>query len=262
MTEIPVTITRRMLNWPAMASLENAVRCNPNSGLVLHWDGAGGLVGKPHTACVNYWRRTRDFHINSRGWVCIGYAWGVCPHGGRLEGRGWGWIQAAQPGGNSTWESCTLMLGPGEMPTPEQITGVRRLRADLMEERGLKADIRPHSRFVSTDCPGPIISRMITDGTFSLVTPSPNWTEKLVDSLPTISENVTSYDVKTVRALLYARGWLRTLVGHPEFNLVEFLDSTAFDWQLTSVVQQFQASKGLNADGIVGPLTWAKLLRR
>lgn len=261
MADLPVTITRAILNWPAMANI-GGVRCVPDAGLVLHWDGAGGLVSKPHTECVAYWRRTRRFHVNGRGWLDIGYAWGVCPHGGRFEGRGWGWIQAAQPGGNATWESCTLMLGPGEMVTPEQITGVRWLRADLMKNEGMKTGLRPHSRFVNTTCPGPVISRMIIDGAFDIPTPATNWMSELVDNFPTLSLGDDSFDVKTVRALLYARAALKTLVGHPTFNLTEFLDETRFDPFLKEIVKDYQKRNGLKDDGVVGPRTLTKLLRR
>lgn len=257
MSTMPATINRSILNWPAMANVDGAIRCTPTSGLVLHWDGNGGLVNKLHSECVKYWINTRKFHMNGRGWLDIGYAWGICPHGGRFEGRGWGWVQAAQPGGNSTWESCTLMLGPGEMPTPEQIDSVRRLRDQLMLQHGLKEEIRPHSHFISTNCPGPIISRMITDGTFLIPPRSENWLERAVKTLPTLRLGDASPDVKTARALLYARGYVSRNEG-----TIKFLDSQEYDTELLDYIKFFQAKKKLVSDGIVGPLTWAKLFRR
>lgn len=250
---IPKTVTRKSLNWPAMSQVRGSLRCVPNTGLVLHWDGAGGLVGKPHSSCLDYWRRIRRMHINTNGWIDIGYAWGVCPHGGRFEGRGWGWNQAAQPGGNSTWESVTLMLGPHEMPTPEQIDGVRRLRRDLMKAHGLKAPIRGHYQFISTDCPGPQIKTLINNGTFAK---EPNTEGNKEMGLPLLQNGDSNYDVKTVRALLYARGYNDEIE-----NLANFLDTMTFTDSLTARVKEFQAAKKIDVDGIVGPDTWSKLLR-
>lgn len=258
MTGITLNLSREMLGWPAMKGTK--VRTAPtNKGMVLHWDGsARGLPTAAHSECIAYWKFVRRFHINSRGWLDIGYAWGICPHGGRFEGRGWGYEQAAQPGGNRDWESCTLMLGPGEMPTPAQIEGVRSLRADLMI-LGMGEEIRPHARFVGTDCPGPIIKRMIIDGTFSVEPRRENWTEKLVNSLPTLGLGDVSYDVKSVRWLLGARGYLKLPANA---DIIEFLNSTEFDIPLREIVEVFQSKNKLNVDGIVGPKTWAKLHRR
>jgi hypothetical protein len=136
--------------------------------LVIHYDGSNqGLAGKPHSACRDYWRRTRSFHTGpSRGWADIGYSFGCCPHGYVLEGRGLNKQQAAQPGGNATWYSCTLMGGDTETPTAAQINAVRELRAWL-RSKGLGAAVRGHRDFIPTSCPGPIAYRMVKDGTFT-----------------------------------------------------------------------------------------------
>lgn len=255
---IPKAETRKSLGWPAMTNVKGAARCKPTTGLVLHWDGAGGLVGASHSACIAYWRRVRRQHKQSRGWIDIGYAWGVCPHGGRFEGRGWGWQQAAQPGGNATWESVSLMLGPGEKPTDAQINSVRALRADLMKNHGLKAPIRGHYQFIPTDCPGPEIKRLIANGTFAGKPTAVKGSKKMAntDSLPMLGKGDKGYDVKTVRALLFARGYVTGVE-----NLKGFLETTTFNSSLDEMVKNFQRAMKIDVDGIVGPVTWGKLLR-
>lgn len=140
---------------------------DPKSGLVIHYDGSKqGLASKPHSACVDYWKRTRKFHMGAaRGWADIGYSFGCCPHGYVFEGRGLNHVQAAQPGGNSTWYSVTLMSGPGEQPTDVQIDAVRQLRAWLMG-KGVAGAVKGHRDFYSTSCPGDVLYRMVRDGTF------------------------------------------------------------------------------------------------
>lgn len=247
--------TREMLGWPTAREMQlNPARTD--AGMVMHWDGGNRkLADKAHTECVRYWKWCREFHINTRNWRDIGYSYGVCPHGDEFAGRTYGYEQAAQPGGNTTWVSCSLMLGPGEAPTVPQIAGVHRLRDRLMG-KGLHAHIRGHSNFISTDCPGPMIRALITNGTFSTPATSDNsWTDAMLKELPTLKLGDVSYDVKSVRALLFARGAVART------DLALFLESTEFDSELTGIVKLFQTAKKLTSDGIVGPKTWLKLIR-
>ncbi|MEV0382897.1 peptidoglycan recognition family protein [Nonomuraea sp. NPDC050643] len=157
--------TRDEIGWGPTA----AASAHPTKGIVIHYDGSNqGLAGKPHAACLAYWRRTRTFHMTSpdRKWRDIGYSYACCPHGEVLEGRGLGREQAAQPGGNTTWYSVTLMSGPAELPTDVQIEAVRELRAYLMS-KGVGGGVKGHRDFISTTCPGGRLYGLIKDGTFS-----------------------------------------------------------------------------------------------
>ena len=64
-------VSRSDLGWGSSP----ADQANPRSGLVIHYDSADqNLAGKDHSACLSYWRSTRDFHTGpSRGWADIGY---------------------------------------------------------------------------------------------------------------------------------------------------------------------------------------------
>src|SRR5690606_12507787 len=110
---------RSVFGWGATA----AGHAPCDRGLVIHYDSGNlGLHAKDHSACRTYWKNTRRFHMGpSRGWADLGYAFRVCPHGIVMEGRGAKRAQAAQPGGNTTWTSCTLMTGPAEDITPAAI---------------------------------------------------------------------------------------------------------------------------------------------
>lgn len=137
------------------------------NGLVIHYNGGNtGLYRKPHSSCVSYWKNTRRFHMSGRGWLDIGYSFGVCPHGFVFEGRGWQKNQAAQPGGNTTWTSCTLMSGPDEDPTPAQIQGVRELR-QWLRGKGLRSAVKGHRDFYATACPGNRLYALVRNGTFA-----------------------------------------------------------------------------------------------
>lgn len=163
-------LERKYFGWGRTASRS----ASPQMGLVIHYDGPGqGLTEKPHSHCVEYWKGVRKFHMNSRGWADIGYSFGVCPHtssdstGYVFEGRGLYREQAAQPGGNTTYYSVTLMLGDGEHPTDTQIQTVRELREWLHDKTGNAETIKGHKDFYNTKCPGTILYGMVKDGTFS-----------------------------------------------------------------------------------------------
>ncbi|MEU3017334.1 MULTISPECIES: N-acetylmuramoyl-L-alanine amidase [unclassified Nocardiopsis] len=64
-------VSRSDLGWGSSP----AERANPRSGLVIHYDSSDQkLADKDHSACLTYWRNTRNFHTGpSRGWADIGY---------------------------------------------------------------------------------------------------------------------------------------------------------------------------------------------
>lgn len=256
-------VKRSAFGWGA----SGASYAHPTRGLVIHYDGSDqNLAGKDHAACVDYWRRTRKFHMGpSRKWADIGYSFGCCPHGYVFEGRGLDRVQAAQPSGNTTYYSVTLMSGPGEEPTPEQINAVRELRAWLMD-KGVGPLVKGHRDFYSTDCPGTVLYRLVKDGTFSKspgdaapIDPT-SWTEEIVKDLPLLRPGDDNYDVKTARAALFARGYLPEAV-YATVGLQAWLERTKYDDEFAGLVRGFQRIKKLDDDALVGHLTWGALLR-
>jgi N-acetyl-anhydromuramyl-L-alanine amidase AmpD len=79
-----------------------------------------------------------------------------------------------------------------------------------------------------------------------------SWTEELVNDLPLLAEGADNFDVKTVRALLVARG-----------NQPDAMDllNTRFTAELGGQVKAFQKAHALEVDGVVGPKTYSALLR-
>lgn len=243
---------RSSFGWGATAA--GSAPCR--NGLVVHYDGSNqGLANKTHEACRTYWKNTRKFHMGSRGWADIGYSFGVCPHGVVMEGRGFGRQQAAQPGGNTTWTSCTFMSGPKESPTAAQVNAFKELRAYL-RGKGLASAIRGHRQFVSTSCPGDILYAMVKDGSLTgapTTTPKPDpepepkppvnapqWPGTYLRYPPMLKTNAA----RTWQARMKARGWSIDVDGY-------------YGSESVAVCKAFQREKNLTADGVVGPKTWA-----
>jgi len=76
-----------------------------------------------------------------------------------------------------------------------------------------------------------------------------NWTETLLNELPTLAQGATGGDVRTVQGLLCARGHTVAIDG--SYGVVT-----------ASSVRAFQSAAGITADSVAGPVTWAKLLGR
>jgi peptidoglycan hydrolase-like protein with peptidoglycan-binding domain len=87
-----------------------------------------------------------------------------------------------------------------------------------------------------------------------------SWTEDIVKDLPELKAGANNYDVKTLKAALFARGAV-TGDRFADVGLQAWLEDMSFDAELTAVVKAFQKSKKLDADGIVGRLTWSAALR-
>lgn len=157
--------------WGGPATI-NVPKLPVRKGMAVHYNGpATGLAGKEHSACTSYWLATHRYHVNSNGWSGIGYAWGVCPHGWVYEGRGFDCDQAAQGDpGNQTHQAVQFMLGGTEKPTMDMLQAWYDLRFNL-RGRGVGAEIRPHSSFLNTSCPGDYLRGLINDGTLAKVAP-------------------------------------------------------------------------------------------
>ncbi|WP_051065541.1 N-acetylmuramoyl-L-alanine amidase [Nocardiopsis potens] len=125
----------------------------------------------------------------------------ACPHGYVFEGRGLKKTQAAQPGGNTTYYSCTLAGGPSEDPTSAQIEAVRQLRAWLMEQ-SVAGTVKGHRDFISTSCPGDKAYALVRNGTFS----KPPGSGSLEDDMVGLREGDSGERVKFLQELLVKAG--------------------------------------------------------
>lgn len=195
-------VTRKDMGW----SSTPAPGANTNLGMIAHYDGGKWLTNRrnalksqsrdPHTACREYWNRTREMHKSGNGWLDVGYAYFVCPDDKIFEGRTFGHQQAAEaptPGklqfGNSRYVAVTFGLGPGEKPTVGALRAWHRLRAWLVEDKGVKTAVYGHRDFTFTDCPGDEIYKLVKNGTLKNGTVPSEPTKPTTPSKPPIEED-------------------------------------------------------------------------
>ncbi|MFI6819285.1 N-acetylmuramoyl-L-alanine amidase [Nonomuraea sp. NPDC050328] len=206
-------------------------------------------------------RSIQNFHMDGRKWGDIGYNFLVRDDGTLYEGRGWLTVGAHCPGHNRSGIAVAYI--GDDKPTPAALRTIRALYVEACRRAG--RTLRPlcHSDRFSTDCPGDRLRAWVRAGmpTTDDGAAGGSWTEDLVKDLPTLALDDRGYDVKTVRALLYARGHVPTSAYGSSAGLAEWLSGTDYDAGLAALVADFQETKRLEADGIVGPKTWPELLR-
>jgi hypothetical protein len=208
-------------------------------------------------------RSIQEFHLDGRGWSDVGYNFLVRDDGTIYEGRGWLAVGAHCPNHNRTGIGVAYI--GDNAPTPAAMRSIRWLYDEACSRAGRSLRKLCHGDRYRTDCPGPKLRAWVHAGMPVDVaeTPAPttSWTEEIVKDLPLLREGADNFDVKTLRGLLRQRGYVPpSLYGTPD-QLAVWLDRTRFDAELGAVVRDFQKAKSLEADGVVGPLTWPHLLR-
>lgn len=219
---------------------------------VHHTDG-------PRTQSIN---SIQNFHMGpDRGWSDIGYNYLVDQDGVIYEGRGWLGVGAHCPDHNRTGIGVAF-IGDNN-PTPAAQRAIRWLYDEACRRAGRTLAKRCHGDSYPTECPGDRLRAWVRAGMpVDTAAADISWTEELVKDLPMLAQGADNFDVKTIRAALFARGGLAADSHNGAAGLQGWLERTVFDAGLTADVKAFQKAKSLSVDGIVGPKTWAALLRR
>jgi hypothetical protein len=171
----------------------------------------------------------------------------------------------AQGAGNRSWISVENEGKGGDELTPEQLDLNAHILAWAHKVHGVPLQVTndPNGRGLGHHgmggaawgnhpaCPGPQIVAQkaeIVRRAKLLVTP-PSWREKFVEKAPVLRLGAKGSHVKTAHRLLDARG----------YPVGPGVDDMTFGDPMERRVRQFQAAKGLEADGVIGERTWIAL---
>jgi len=143
-------------SWGAKPAKKNYSKLGEVKGLVVHWSAYPVAIG--NQAEMDQCKTIQRLHQVDRNWNDVAYNFIVGDTGQLYEARGFGNRSAAQ-GGNNREEInynnkhyvAVCWLG-GSKPTDQPSSEARAAVAWLHEQVG--GELRPHSSFKQTNCPG------------------------------------------------------------------------------------------------------------
>jgi N-acetylmuramoyl-L-alanine amidase len=144
-----------------------AIRAAAIRGVAVHYSGMNADEQQDHVNCAARVLGMQRFHMEERGWLDVAYSHVFCGHGHVFVGRGFGVRSAA----NGTTEAndryyAICFLGDDSVGRADITPAARRTLQQLIAEyrrRYPKArEIRPHSDFVATACPGDELRALIS----------------------------------------------------------------------------------------------------
>lgn len=254
-------VTRAQLGWPSSAAAPQATTL----GTKVHYEGSPVPTSllADHSQCLTLWTAIRNAHMadKTQGWVDIAYNFGACPHGYVLEGRGLGKETGAngnQPLNHAHYAVCGLLGDSGLTQPTDAMLGALRDAIEYLQANGAGGEIKGHRDGYNTTCPGEPLYAWVQAGAPRPggpvkppapvpppPAPGPAWPGEYLALRSPMLHDAT---VQRWQQRMHDRGWNITVDGW-------------YGQQSASICRQFQAEKGLTADGIVGPVTWATAFR-
>lgn len=194
-----------------------------------------------------YIRLVQQYYFDRGDFADIAYNWIILADGQVLEGRGVRYRGAANGTNDGNLRYPSVMF-PGDFRastslTAAQVGSFRQLRALVRGTAPGATDVKAHSFFKATECPGKNISNFIPQLMQAPPTPGnpPN--------RPTIRRGSQGSAVRCLQKLINAWGGA-TLRIDGDFGAASDI-----------AVRRFQTQLGLVVDGVVGPQTWTALGR-
>lgn len=243
-------------DWNARAPRGDYTQLDSTKGVKVHYTGGrvDPEIVSDHAGCVDLVRSIQGYHMDSNGWIDIGYSFVACPHRKVFEGRGLHHLPAANgPGLNAGHYAVLGLVGnAGLVEPPDDVLNAILDAVQYVRERGNAGhEIKGHRDGYSTDCPGEPLYAWVRHGA-----PRPGDDEEAPPpttpspTAPPFPGRLLRYppltrgdDVHTWQARTRERGFALAADG-------------AYGPASREVCRRFQRQQGVTADGIVGPLTW------
>jgi N-acetyl-anhydromuramyl-L-alanine amidase AmpD len=136
-------------------------------GVAVHYSGMNADEQRLHVNCAARVRGIQRYHMEENGWLDIAYNHVFCRHGFVFVGRGFGVRSAAngtKQANDHYFAICFLgddSVGRADV-TPDARRALQQLIAEYRRRYPKARDVRPHSDFFTTACPGDELRALIT----------------------------------------------------------------------------------------------------
>ncbi len=137
-------------------------------GIAVHYSAAAPDEQDHHRNCAGRVRGIQNFHMDApdHHWNDIAYNFLVCRHGFLFVGRGWGVRSAAQGTNDGNQKFHAVCFLGNDRDGRDDVTDLGRTAFEHVFRIGKlrysrAREIRPHSFFHSTKCPGDELRRFI-----------------------------------------------------------------------------------------------------
>jgi hypothetical protein len=136
-------------------------------GVAVHYSGMNTDEQRLHENCAGRVRAMQRYHVEERGWLDVAYSHVFCGHGFVFVGRGFGVRSAANGTADANdryFAVCFLgddSAGRADV-TPEARLALRQLIGEYRRRYPRATEIRPHSDFFATECPGNELRALIS----------------------------------------------------------------------------------------------------
>ena len=147
-------------------------------GVAVHYSAMNADEQARHRNCAQRVRAIQRYHMESNGWLDIAYNHVFCRHGFVFEGRGFG-VRSAANGTTAANDRYFAVCFLGDdTERRDDVTALgRRALAQLVlayRRRYERArEVRPHSAFTATTCPGDELRRVIEAGEWKRIARTP-----------------------------------------------------------------------------------------
>lgn len=233
----------------------------------------------------------QNFHMDTNGWVDIGYNWLVRPNGDIYEGRGWLGV-GAHVAGNNTAQVGVCLVGnyTNTAPSSAAKASLAYLYQEANRLKGARLAVGTHRQFNTTECPGdrlhawvvgslagytspgkpsvpkppagqpapgPVISFPLPAGHYFGPASGPN--TSVSGHYPrSFGGRDASYWLKAWATQLSRRGWA---VGKGKRYLTRWGNDGRYGDEYAQLAGAFQRDQRLNDDELIGRLTWDAAFR-
>ncbi|MFF9644722.1 peptidoglycan recognition protein family protein [Kitasatospora aureofaciens] len=210
----------------------------------IHYDG-----GTPITRTGNSIPQAIEREHLNNGWSGIGYNFVVDQAGNIYEGRGWGLQGAHCPGHNRSGIGVQIAIGGDQVPSDAALRSARALYDEACAKTGRTLAKKGHKDGFATECPGGRLYAWVKAGM-----PAPGGGGSTGTPYPgyLIARGAKGATVRVIQAALTQRGY--------GWALAPWGVDGDFGGGTERAVRAFQGDQHLDADGVVGPATWGRLV--